>query len=178
MCELINQSRLKVEPFGVKIEVPDDDHAKLMYYLSCVETVINYDKINKFSDYKNYKSLNSTEKEILLKICKLLNPRLLIMAGIFKVDEDLLLDNSSNQFYKITDQKIGIRRNQEIMIEGKVVKILKIMACSKYWLQKNYINPIKNIYIKEKMVDCLTEALLNSFKVIALSKLIDEDKDS
>ena len=175
MCEIISQNRIKMEPFGVKIIVPDNDYARLMYYLSCVETVIDYDKINMLSDYQNYKSLNSTEKEILLKLCELLSPKLLISARIFRVNEDLLLDNNSNQFYKITDQKIGISRNKEIMIGGKTVKILKIMVCSKDWLQRNYYNPIKNIYIIEKMASCLTEALLSSLKLIAYSKLIDED---
>ena len=178
MCEIINQSTIKMEPFGVIATVPNDDYARLMYYLSCVETVINYDKMNKLSDYENYKSLNSTQKKLLLDLCELMDPKLLIGARIFRVNEDLLLDNNSNQFYKITDQKIGISRNKEIMIGGKTVKILKIMVCKKNWLQEYYFNPIKNIYIKEKMASCLAEALLSSLKLIAYSKLIDEDEKS
>ena len=40
-----------VELIGGKASVPNDDVAKLMYYLHCVDTVINYNEIDKLSDY-------------------------------------------------------------------------------------------------------------------------------
>ena len=50
-----------------------------------------------------------------------------------------------NEFYQITDQRIGIHVNQEIIIGGKTVRVLKIMACNSSWLNRNYINPVENI---------------------------------
>ena len=50
-----------------------------------------------------------------------------------------------NEFYQITDQRIGIHVNQEIIIGGKSVRVLKIMACNSSWLNRNYINPVENI---------------------------------
>ena len=38
----------------------------------------------------------------------------------------------------------------KIILGGKVVKVLKIMACRKTWLDKNYFNPLKNLLSTEE----------------------------
>ena len=68
------------------------------------------------------------------------------MAGVFILDESLIPYNFNNEFYQITDQRIGIHINQEIMIRERYVRVLKIIACNDTWLNKYYYNPIKNIY--------------------------------
>ena len=78
------------------------------------------------------------------QVAKLLNPSLFINAGIFIVSQDLLLD-LDNQFYEISDETLGFHVNSEIMIGGKVVKVLKVMACNDRWLQYFYFNPISEI---------------------------------
>ena len=136
MFEYISQNKFKVEHIGKEVTVANNDYAKLMYYLSCIDSVINYGKMNMLIDYENYHLLSATQKEIILNLCKKLNPRIFIDAGIFIVDEKLLPENNSNQFYQITDQRIGIHINQHIMIGGRTVKVLKIMACNLNWLNK------------------------------------------
>ena len=61
-----------------------------MYYLSCVGTVINYDKMDVLGDYDRYYLLNPEQKDIILKTCEALNPKIFINAGAFIVDEKLL----------------------------------------------------------------------------------------
>ena len=61
------------------------------------------------------------------------------------MNDDLIPYDKNNQFYQITDEKIGIHANQNIIIGGKSTKILKIMACNKSWLMKFYFNPIENL---------------------------------
>ena len=51
-------NNLKVEAIGQKVTIPNDDVAKLMYYLSCVDTVINYNEIDRLTDYENYDLLS------------------------------------------------------------------------------------------------------------------------
>ena len=159
MCAFFNQNRMKVEAFGTIANIPDNDYAKLMYYLSCVDTVINYGKSDMLSDYQHYYLLNEPQKEILLKTCEIFNPKIFIKAGIFIIDDKLIPPNYTNQFYQITDQRIGIHINQEIMIGGRVVKVLKVMACNINWLDKFYITPLKNIHNMKNFVYTFAKAL-------------------
>ena len=74
----------------------------------------------------------------------LFNPLIFIEAGVFVVDPALGPEGMSNEFYKITDKKFGFHVDQQIMIGGQMVKVLKIMACKTTWLYKFYINPLNN----------------------------------
>ena len=74
-----------------------------------------------------------------------MDPLLFINAGIFIVNSDLLPNSTLNQFYKITDETIGVHVNEEIMIGGKTVKLLNVMACNKNWLLRSYYNPLNTI---------------------------------
>ena len=141
-----NFSNVKVQTFGERTSVPDDDVAKLMYYLSCVDTVINYNEIDRLSDYENYDLLSVDSLTELFKLVLLFNPEIFIEAGIFILDENLLIYGMDNQFYQITDERIGIHVNNEIMIGGRTVKVLKVMACNESWLIRNYYRPWKNIF--------------------------------
>ena len=148
-----------------------------MYYLSCVDAVISYNKSDMLSDYQHYYLLNPAQKDILVKTCELLNPKIFINAGIFIVDDKLLL-NGSNQFYQITDQRIGIHINREIMIGGRVVKVLKVMACNINWLNSYYITPLKNIHSVKNLAYCLAKVLTTSPNNFSNSmRTEDEDEE-
>ena len=144
MSATIGMNRLKVEPYGSFVTVPNNDIAKLMYYLSCVSSVIQYDD-NTFTDYQNYYKLTVEEYAAVLALASILNPQLFIEANIFIVNPNLLFDSSGNQFYKITDETIGVHVNQEIMIGGRAVKVLNVMACNNNWLLEYYYTPINAI---------------------------------
>ena len=116
-----------------------------MYYLSCVDTVISHENSDRLSDYEHYYRLNKEEEDLLLQLVVAFNPKLFIDAGIFIVDQNLLPYNRDNEFYQTTDERIGVHVNEELVIGGKNVKVLKIMACNSSWLNRNYINPIENI---------------------------------
>ena len=116
-----------------------------MYYLSCVDTVISHENSDRLSDYEHYYRLNKEEEDLLLQLVVAFNPKLFIDAGIFIVDQNLLPYNRDNEFYQTTDERIGVHVNEELVIGGKKVKVLKIMACNSSWLNRNYINPIENI---------------------------------
>ena len=74
------------------------------------------------------------------------NPKIFIDAGIFILDPVLVPDDSDNEFYQITDERIGIHVNSEIVIGGRTVKVLKVMACNLDWLNTFYFEPWKNIF--------------------------------
>ena len=61
MSTTLGVNKFSVPRISISAEIPNNNLAKLMYYLSCVFTVIQYEGYNKFSDYKNY--YNLTDKE-------------------------------------------------------------------------------------------------------------------
>ena len=143
MSATLGMKNTTVKMFGGKANVPNNTMAKLMYYLHCVVTVIQYEN-SVLTDYQNYDELSGKELLAVYDVAKLLNPSLFINAGIFILDQRLLVD-TDNQFYEITDETVGVHVNQEIMIGGRSVKVLKIMACNMLWLHRNYYRPIQEI---------------------------------
>ena len=139
-------NRMGIKAIGQRTSVPDNDLARLMYYLSCVDTVIQYHEIDRLTDYQNYDSLDVEDITVLLELVILFNPKFFVDKGIFILDESLLPNDLDNQFYQITDERIGIHINNEIMVSGRTVKVLKVMACDEDWIYRNYINPLKRIF--------------------------------
>ena len=140
MSATLGMKNVKVRAFGTSTTIPNNVIAKLMYYLDCVAAVIDYDD-RTLTDYQNYDELSGEELVAVYAVAKILNPSLFINSGIFIVDQNLLIDEN-NQFYEITDETIGIHVNREIMIGGKTVKVLKLMACNNTWLSEYYYKPI------------------------------------
>lgn len=150
MSATIGIKKLKVEKTGVIANVPNNDLAKLMYYLGCVFSVIEFDKNNKLSDYKNYCNLSEEEKKLVYTLSILFDPKIFINAGVFVVKPELLSENLSNEFFKITDERIGVHVSKEIMVGGRAVKVLEIMVCKSSWLDNNYYSPLKDIIPKHE----------------------------
>ena len=117
-----NFNQVQIRPFGVVVDVPDDDVAKLMYYLSCVDTVINYNIIDRLSDYKNYNLLTVDDLTLLFQLVLLFYPQKFIQAGIFVLEQRLLQPGMGNQFYEITDERIGLFVNNVWWKNGKSFK--------------------------------------------------------
>ena len=63
MSATLGINKLSVERTGVEVQVPNNNLARLMYYLSCIFNVIQYNENNKLSDYKNYFYLTNEEKK-------------------------------------------------------------------------------------------------------------------
>ena len=135
-----------VKAFGGRTRVPNDNVARLMYYLSCVDTVINYNGIDKLTDYQNYESLTRDDLVELFQLVLIFNPKIFVDAGIFIIDDELLPYDLDNQFYQITDERIGLYINDQIAIGGRTVKVLKVMACNEDWLMRNYFTPWENLF--------------------------------
>ena len=154
MQATLDYSKTQIKRETIKVYVPHEDIAKLMYYLHCIGCVLQYDINSIFLDYKNYYRLTEKEKEAVVYLAKLFDPKLLIDAKIFILDSNLLIGELDNEFYKITDEKLRVHANEEITIGGKLVRVLKIMACNMLWLKKNYYDPIENIDNRKKYGPC------------------------
>ena len=154
MQATLGYNKTQVERTTTKTVVPGNDIAKLMYYLDCVATVLQYDINSRYRDYKKYFNLTEKEEEEVLVIALFFNPKILMDYNIFILNSRLLRPEFDNEFFKITDETIGIHVNEEVMLGGRQVKVLKIMACNEHWIQENYLDPIKNLNNRKKIFDC------------------------
>ena len=149
MSATLGMKNIKIRAFGRSTIVPNNAIAKLMYYLHCVATVIeHYDPI--LTDYQNYYELTWEQLKEVHNIATKYSPDIFQSHKIFLVNRDLLNNSSNNEFYEITDETIGIHADEEIVIGGKTVKVLKVMACNNNWLSENYYKPISEI---DKLVE-------------------------
>ena len=154
MQATLGYNKTQVERTTTKTVVPGNDIAKLMYYLDCVATVLQYDINSRYRDYKKYFNLTEKEEEEVLVIALFFNPKILMDYNIFILNSRLLRPEFDNEFFKITDERIGIHINEEVMLGGRQVKVLEIMACNENWIQTYYLDPIKNINNMKKIADC------------------------
>ena len=143
MSATLAMKNIKIRAFGSTTTVPKNAIAKMMYYLHCVSVVIDYQDLN-LTNYKNYDEIKAAKLLEIYVMAKLLNPALFIEKGIFIVDKKLIID-ADNQFYEITNETIGLHASKEIVIEGKTVKVVKLMACNDDWLSRHYFKPINEI---------------------------------
>ena len=141
---------LDIKPIGRKVTVPDNNLAKLMYYLYCVFKVIQYDQSSRLTDFQRYYSLSKEEEQTVLGLVALFNPKIMTDLSLFIVAPNLVPSGMTNEFYQITDDRIGVHVNSEVVIGGRVVKVLKIMACTEEWIYNNYINPAQS-YTKPQL---------------------------
>ena len=65
----------------------------------------------------------------------------MVDLSLFIVSPTLVPYGSTNEFYQITDDRIGVHVNSEVVIGGRVIKVLKIMACTEDWINRYYFNP-------------------------------------
>ena len=107
----MNYQSLGVKLTGSTTTVPDNELAKLMYYLDCVFAVIQYDGAEKYTNYREYYTLTSEEENIVLSLVCLFNPKIMVESYIFLVGPRFVPEGSSNQFYELTDNRIGIHVN-------------------------------------------------------------------
>lgn len=138
----LNYQSLDVKPTGSIVRVPEDNIAKLMYYLNCVAVVIQLEGNNKITDYSNYYLLSKEEEKVVVVFALLFSPEIMKKKGLFLVGSQYVSDELSNEFYEITNKQFGIHVDSEVIIGGVARKVLKFMGCREGWLEKNYYRPL------------------------------------
>ena len=136
------QNTFKVKDITVKVFVPGNPKAKLMYYLSCISKVLNTNTLNRYINYSQYYKIPDSEIPDIVDLAKIFNPGTMLKYGIF-IMKDFI--DHGNRFLEITDETMGIHANQEFVIGGIVVRVLKVMLCNETWLKDYYFDPIIDI---------------------------------
>ena len=64
--------------------------------------------------------------------------------SLFLIGYNYVPDSSYNKFYEVTNDKIGLHINSEVMIGGVSRRVLKVMGCTEEFLKRNYYDPIES----------------------------------
>ncbi len=131
--------------FGQTVTVPDSDIGKVMYYLDCVCTVIDYDdnNIRRYRNYSNWMNMSDEEDKLIFVLAATLSPDELEDKVFF--ENAALCPTASNQFYEIGQIRNQVLVVQSIVIGGRSRQVKKIMAYKSGWMQRNYYQPMQAI---------------------------------
>ena len=77
---LAQRHQIGIKETGSSCTVPNNNKAKLMYYLNCVASVLELDNPNlyRLKNYQNYQNLDQEDTDALLLIVTMLSPDELI----------------------------------------------------------------------------------------------------
>jgi len=141
----MGRTEVKLRDTTWGVAVPNNDIAKLMYYIHWICTCIEPDDnsiISRLRDYKNYDRLSSNEEAQILALCLALSPDKLIGTVFQPVTN---CGDFSNQLLELSAVKTDLLVTESLVIGGHRRRILKIMRFKKSWVENNYINPLLSI---------------------------------
>ena len=137
-----------ITPFGTTVTVPDADIARIMYYIDCVCTVIDYNDgdIRRYRNYTNWANMSDQEDRLIFILALAMSPKDLDDKVFFNNPQ--LCGDSSNKFYEIGQVRRQVVVVQSIVIGGQQRQVKKIMAYTNTWIQRNYLIPMKNLIFR------------------------------
>ena len=144
MAALFQQTEYDVQQVAdVKVQVPDNPTAKLMYYLNCILSVldINDAEFQRYKNFRNYYTMTRAEKTALIRICVLLGPDVLNDKVIF---ENNSIDEP-NKFFKVGQSKISVAAVNSIIIGGASRRVLEIMIYTRDWIMRFFYAPLREL---------------------------------
>ncbi len=137
---------LKISDYGSSTVVPDDDVARMMYYLHCVTVGVGLDILqDDLVRYKHYYQLSPARIALVVKSALEFSPDEFIGKLIFRDDKGEVTGSSSNKFVSISAACNIISLQRDIIIAGKVQDVTKVMFFKSSWLEKYYIQPMTRI---------------------------------
>ena len=142
MALVLNYQSLDIQRTVNSCQVPENKLAKLMYYLDCAFYTLDIRCYSDYTDYYNYRQLTRIQEQYVLSLARKYNPTFMLDNQLFIIRPNLVDYGFDNQFYQITDKRIGIRANSQVFIGGKSVTVVKVMICKNTWLQQFYYEPL------------------------------------
>jgi hypothetical protein len=149
MAIFLQRNEIDFERTGITVNVPDNDVARLMYYLKCVCMAIEYEQdsdIQRFTNYNNWAYLSIEEQWVLYRLCCKLNPDLL-ENRCFLHNEDLC-GNSRNDFLEISQVRQQFLVADSIVIAGQTRMVKNVMVYKMEWRRDNYLYPMRRLPVK------------------------------
>ncbi|CAF1256340.1 unnamed protein product [Didymodactylos carnosus] len=134
-----------IKATGLTVNVPNNDVARCMYYLSCVCNIIECDDddIKRYCNYQNYWKLSDEEDKLVFVLCARLKPSLFDDKCMFQ--SDALCGDSANEFYEIGQVRNQVFAVSSVLIAGRTRRVNKIMTYKLSWMKKNYYDPMMRL---------------------------------
>jgi len=150
-----HQTQISGRNTGTRVTVPANNLAKLMYYLSCVNSVLAGSPFPTYvTDYRNYDDTSKATKKEIVLLAALFNPRELLGKVIHAVsDSHPQLQGYTNTFIELTAASRQFVVTEAFMVGGQRVQTASIMLCTANWLTTNWERPItalKGLLSKKK----------------------------
>ena len=138
----LERQQTQIKDTTVKASVPNNDVAKVMYYLNCACSCINYNDndIAQYRNYANWASLSDEEDRLVFYLALVLNPDILIEKVFFPSDE--LCRDMSNRFYEINQVRHQFAIVPSTIVAGRTCNVSKIMTYKQAWMRNNYFEPM------------------------------------
>jgi hypothetical protein len=146
MALVVGRNEIGVKRIGRVTTVPDNDVARLMYYLTCVCCAIDCDQdgdIRRFTNYANWALLSTEEQKLLVVLCYTFSPD--VFEGKVFFHNEALCIQSSNTFYEINQIRHQLLAVESIIIAGRVHQVAKIMIYKMSWMKTNYLEPMQRL---------------------------------
>jgi hypothetical protein len=142
---MIQNTNYDVRAFGQPVNIPEADIAKVMYYLNCVCTVIEYDDndMGRYRNYSNWRNMSDNDDKRIFILAAAISPDELEDRVFF--ENATWCPNSSNQFYEIGQINNRLFIVQSIAIAGRTRQVKRIMAYKSIWMQNNYYQPMQRL---------------------------------
>ncbi|CAF4874030.1 unnamed protein product [Rotaria socialis] len=143
MSFVLERSQTEIKRTTVTVTIPENNVAHLMYYLSCVCTVIDCNddaQIQRFTSYQNWNHLTIDDQKVLVFLCFTFSPDVFNDKVFFQ--KDSLCVHHENEFYEINQQNHVLVGSESVLIAGRLRRVTKFMTYKLSWLQKYYIGPM------------------------------------
>ncbi|CAF1021274.1 unnamed protein product [Adineta ricciae] len=142
---MIGMNSFDIEQTGRVVQVPNNDIARCMYYLSCVCNTVecNEGQIERYTDYENYWKLSPAEHQIVFRLCITLSPDEFEDKIFFQ--NDAMCGNSGNEFYKIGQVQNRLFVVRSLMVAGRTRRVTNIMTYKQHWMMNNYYGPMSRL---------------------------------
>ena len=142
---LFFRDQFGLRPTSSRVTVPDNDLARLMYYLNCVFTAIEYNDqdVRKYRNYHNWSLLNNAEQRMVYLYASALSPD--IFDGKVFFNSDQLCVDSSNKFYEFSQVRHQLLAVQSILVAGQTRQVKKIMTYKMSWITNCYYGPMQRL---------------------------------
>lgn len=144
MAAVLGRTEVGVRETGTTVTVPNNPKARLMYYLSCISSVLDLKdtaNIQRLGDYKTYYNLTESDTDSLVTLCILLSPDELIGKVIFQ--DDRMCGSSSNKFFEISAVSNRLLVTDSILVGGQSRAVSKIMVFRRDWISRYWVEPMK-----------------------------------
>jgi hypothetical protein len=137
---------MSMKATGVSVTVPNNDIARLMYYLNCVNVCLRIDELDSsLLDYANHWRLSPARRQAVVQIALILSPDELLDKVFFRDDDGDITDDSANEFCDVTVACDLIQIDSSAIIAGTVQNVRKVMFFKTSWLRNNYFGPMTRL---------------------------------